>query len=71
MSVSSTSESPDLRLAKYLKEFVRLRTTTIRDISKYDNVLWFHEMPQESDCISSAWTNEYDPESPWVDKTAL
>jgi len=29
MSVSSMSESPGLRLAQYLKEFVELRTTTV------------------------------------------
>ena len=67
MSANSNHESPDLRLAKYLKEFVGLRTTTVRELTKYDDVLRFSEMPQESDCISPAWTNEYDPESPWLE----
>ena len=38
-------ENPALRLALYLKEFVGLRTTTVRDVAKYDSVLWFGDMP--------------------------
>ncbi|MBN2311570.1 MAG: AAA family ATPase, partial [Candidatus Hydrogenedentes bacterium] len=60
-------EKPALRLARYLKEFVGLRTTTVRDVTKYDSVLWFGDMPQEADCRSAAWTDDYDAEDPWLE----
>ncbi len=63
----SRSESPALRLARYLKEFVGIRSTTVRDINKYESVLWFSEMPQEPDCWSGAWSDESDPEAPWLE----
>ncbi len=65
--VDITEESPYLRLARYLKAFVRLRTTTVRDVAKYESVLWFSEIPQERDCLSAAWTDEYDAEAPWLE----
>ena len=34
-------ENSALRLARYLKEFVGLRRTTVYDVAKYDSVLWF------------------------------
>lgn len=64
---TSKIESPALRLARYLKEFVGLRSTTVRDVAKYESVIWFGDMPQEADCRSGAWTNEYDPEEPWLE----
>lgn len=66
-SAGATEEAPTLRLARYLKEFVGLRTTTVRDVTKYDSVLWFGDMPQERDCWSAAWTDEYDPDGPWLE----
>lgn len=68
MSASQdTSESPSLRLARYLKEFIGLRSTTIRDISKYEKVIWFGDMPQDADCRSGAWLDGLDLESPWLE----
>lgn len=64
---TSKIESPALRLAQYLKEFVGLRSTTVRDVTKYESVIWFSDMPQEADCRSGAWTDEYDPEEPWLE----
>jgi very-short-patch-repair endonuclease len=61
------AEPAALRLARYLKEYVGIRTTTVRDVFKYDTVLWFGDMPQESDCWSGAWTDELDPEAPWLE----
>ena len=60
-------ESSALRLARYLREFVGLRTTTVRDVTKYDSVLWFGDMPQDPDCRSGAWTNDDDADSPWLE----
>lgn len=56
-----------LRLAQYLKEFVGLRTTTVRDVTKYDTVLWFGDMPQEKDCFSPAWVDGCEPDTPWLE----
>ena len=64
---SSRIESASLRLARYLKEFVGLRSTTVRDVDKYDSVLWFDEMPQTADCHSGAWTDDYDLAKPWLE----
>lgn len=66
-SDGTQSEPAALRLARYLKEYVGIRTTTIRDVGKYDKVIWFCNMPQESDCWSGAWSDEIDPDAPWLE----
>ena len=60
-------DNPSLRLARYLKEFVGLRTTTVRDVTNYDTVLWFGDMPQESDCRCAAWMDDHDADDPWLE----
>ncbi len=50
------SESKALRLARYLKDFVSLRTTTVCDVNKYESVLWFGDIPQEPESQSPAWS---------------
>jgi very-short-patch-repair endonuclease len=60
------SESKALRLARYLREFVGLRSTTVYDVSKYESVLWFGDMPQEPECQSPAWTPECERGDPWL-----
>ena len=64
---SSGVESRSLRLARYLKEFVGLRSKTVHDVDEYDSVLWFHEMPQTADCRSGAWIDDYDQAEPWLE----
>lgn len=54
---TAPSESKALRLARYLKEFVGLRTTTAYDVNKYESVLWFGDMPHEPECTSPAWSH--------------
>ena len=39
--------NPALGLAAYLKEFVSLRTKTIRDVSKYDSGLYFSTLQSD------------------------
>jgi hypothetical protein len=46
IGVTASSESKALRLARYLKEFVGLRSTTVYDLNKYESVLWFSDMPR-------------------------
>jgi hypothetical protein len=59
-------ESKALRLARYLKEFVGLRSTTVYDVNKYESVLWFGDMPQEPECQSPAWNDEFAAGDPWL-----
>jgi hypothetical protein len=59
-------ESKAIRLARYLKEFVGLRSTTVYDVHKYDSVLWFCDIPQEPQCQSPAWNDGFEPGEPWL-----
>jgi very-short-patch-repair endonuclease len=61
-----SAESKALRLARYLKEFVGLRSTTVNDLNKYESVLWFGDMPQERDCHSPAWNDDFEGGDPWL-----
>src|SRR5215831_3927874 len=65
-----TTDAPEpkaLRLARYLKAFVGLRSTTIRDVDKYESVVWFSEMPQEPECRSPAWNDDFESGDPWLE----
>jgi hypothetical protein len=66
MSTETSAESKVLRLARYLKEFVGLRSTTVYDVNKYESVLWFADMPQEPECQSPAWSDASEPGDPWL-----
>jgi very-short-patch-repair endonuclease len=66
MDATVSSESKALRLARYLKEFVGLRSTTVYDINRYESVLWFGDMPQEPQCQSAAWSQEFETGDPWL-----
>ena len=66
MDAMASSESKALRLARYLKEFVGLRSSTVYDVHKYESVLWFGDMPQEPQCQSPAWSHEFEPGDPWL-----
>lgn len=68
MTNAGTGAGPQsLRLAQYLKELVGLRSKTIRDVEKYDQVLWLKDMPQERDCWSPAWADEFDLSDPFLE----
>src|ERR1700730_17726589 len=66
MKTDASSESKAVRLARYLKEFVGLRSTTVYDVNKYESVLWFGDMPQEPECQSPAWNDEFIVDDPWL-----
>lgn len=66
MSDQQTTNAP-LRLAQYLKDFVGLRITTLRDVTQYDAVLWFGDMPQEKDCFSPAWVDGCESGECWLE----
>jgi hypothetical protein len=63
---TAPSESKALRLARYLREFVGLRSTTVYDVSKYESVLWFGDMPQEAECQSPAWDLDCERGDAWL-----
>jgi len=65
--VDAPQESKALRLARYLKEFVSLRSTTVRDVDKYESVVGFGDMPQETECQSPAWNDNCEPDAPWLE----
>jgi hypothetical protein len=46
---------------------VGLRTTSIRDVDKYESALWFGDMPQQPGCRSPAWSDEFEPGDPWLE----
>ncbi len=66
-TTDAPQESKALRLARYLKEFVGLRSTTVRDVDKYEEVLWFSDIPQEAECQSPAWSDNFEPGDPWLE----
>jgi len=66
MDAIASSESKALRLARYLKEFVGLRSTTVYDVNNYESVLWFGDIPQEPECQSPAWNHEFVAGDPWL-----
>lgn len=67
MDIGLPTESKALRLARYLREFVKLRTTTVQDVDKYEAVLWFGDMPNDSDCLSPAWNDGLEAGVPWLE----
>ena len=60
-------EPPALRLARYLREFVRHRTTVVREVDHYEEVLWFADMPQQADCRSEAWEDGEAASNAWLE----
>lgn len=62
-----TQGSKALRLARYLRGFVGLRTTIARDVDGYDSVLWFGDLPREPECESPAWDDTLESDAPWLE----
>ena len=66
MTEDSVADSKVLRLARYLRDFVGLRSSTVYDVNKYELVLWFGDMPQEPECQSPAWNDVFEAGDPWL-----
>ena len=66
MTEDNSAELKVLRLARYLKDFVGLRSSTVYDVNKYEAVSWFGDMPQEPECQSPAWNDPFEPGDPWL-----
>jgi hypothetical protein len=54
------------RLFEYLRELAKLRLSTVRDCRDYEEILWFHEVPDEPECASIARSDEPDDSEPWL-----
>ena len=63
----NSGEGPGLRLARYMREFVGHRTTVVREVDHYDDVLWFAHMPQDPDCRSGAWDDGWAASDVWLE----
>jgi hypothetical protein len=63
---TAAPDSKALRLVRYLREFVGLRSATVRDVAQYDSILWFGDIPQESECTSPAWRDGFEQGDPWL-----
>jgi len=63
-----------IQLFTYLRELCALRTSHVRDVSQYDEVFWFEDIPHESQCHCIAWrigenteTTAEEPSDVWVE----
>lgn len=56
-----------VRLFTYLKELIQVRTAVVRDWSRYESVLWFHEIPRERGCYSIIWDDDKEESGPWLE----
>lgn len=41
-----------VRLFKFLRELARLRSRIVRDLSEYEQVVWFYDIPEHKGCFS-------------------
>ena len=51
----SSSTDKAIQLFTYLKDLCALRATQVRDFAKYEEVLWFYDIPKEKYCHCIAW----------------
>lgn len=56
-----------IRLFSYLKELTLLRTPVIYDVRSYEKVFWFHEIPEEPECILSLRGKDYRRDDTWLE----
>jgi very-short-patch-repair endonuclease len=48
-------QDKSIRLFSYLRELTQLRSATIRNLEKYEGILWFSDVPREQECFAQAW----------------
>jgi hypothetical protein len=47
-----------IRLFRYLGALTKLRAKNVRDVTSYETVFWFSELPRENGCYTPAWDGE-------------
>jgi len=56
------------RLVEYLIRLTDLQRKSIKDLANYEQVLWFHEVPQLKGCFTPAWGADQDvDDSVWLE----
>ena len=55
-----------LRLVEYLNRLAELRTKQVRDLEKYQEVLWLSDCPHEQECFTQAWGRDEERDE-WLD----
>lgn len=48
---------------KYLRELTQLRTKTIRDVDRFQEVFWFDDLPHADGCHTIAWNSADDDQA--------
>src|SRR5258708_19140826 len=56
-----------VRLFTYLKEVCQLRFVMVRDCRNYDQLLWFHDIPHEPECLCIAWSGPTETNESWIE----
>jgi very-short-patch-repair endonuclease len=56
-----------LRLARYLREIVQMRTTVTTDVDQYNQVLWLDQVPRHDLCGSPAWAPDWQDPDLWLE----
>jgi very-short-patch-repair endonuclease len=67
--MSQSTKDKALQLLRYLRDFVKLRSTVVRDTEVYakdGDVLWLGALPQDKDCSSPAWSAGEGDEAVWL-----
>ena len=62
---SDTQRERAVGLFTFLREFVALRSPTVRDLSSYE-VLWLDEIPDDTDSATALWSEMLDGEWAWI-----
>lgn len=69
-NLPTTPKEKACQLLRYLKAFVGLRSSVVRNVENYAKdgaVIWFHDMPRERDCASAIWGDgEEDQPEVWL-----
>jgi len=63
-------ESKDkvIRLIEYLQKVASLRIKVVRDLTNYEQILWFSDIPQQKGCFAQAWGRDEDYDSDiWIE----
>jgi superfamily I DNA/RNA helicase/very-short-patch-repair endonuclease len=56
-----------IRLFAYLQELVQLRAPQVRDVERYEAVIWFSEIPHEDGCYGISWGAPLEDSDIWLE----
>lgn len=62
------SREKAIRLVDYIRFLSQIRTTQLRKIEDYEQVLWFSDIPMEDGCFTQMWVSESEAEQDiWIE----